>query len=182
MKYSTLTKSQDGSYYSSIRDDDDQPMIVRMDNVKTIEEYLDSDDDIWFAVGDGDKPTKLETVEGDVLSHIKSDPVKWFGKKVREKTIESSFISHLSQHGEIQFAKSPGLKLFNKETKEPWTETLTPEDDCDILIQIQGLNFFKRSFQLVLKLHQVQVSPKVETKNSDICHDEWVMEEYGFHE
>jgi len=177
MKYTTLKKLEDGSYYSSISTDSDQPLVVRVNNVTVSEGTLEGDDDLWFDVGDGE--SELSTYENEILEEVKSDPEKWFNKKVREKTIESSWQSHLSQHGTFQVTKSKVLKIFNKDTHEPVIDMDSSQDTCDILVQIQGLQFLKKSFGMVLKLHQVQVTSAVE-ESQEVNHDDWVMDEYGF--
>ena len=173
MKYSTLKKTDDGSFYSAIRSDDDKPVLVRVDNVMMTE---DTDDDSWFTYS-GDEPSLLTTTETIIVEDVRADPEKWFGKKVSEKTITSSFCPAVDETGQFQTTKSGCFKIWNKDTKEVWETPLTSEDDCDVLVQIQGILFFKRNFQLVLKLHQVQCSPKTE-----VCHDKWVIDEYGFTE
>ena len=179
MKYNTLKKLEDGSYYASISTDSDQPLIVRVDNVTISEGTMEGDDDIWFDVGEGE--SALSEYDSEILKEVKSDPEKWFNKKVREKTIESSWQSHLSQHGTFQVTKSKMFKIFNKDTRENVIGMDSPQDKCDILVQIQGLQFLKKSFGIVLKLHQVQVTSAVE-EPQEVNHDDWVMDEYGFTE
>ena len=176
MKYHTLKKLEDGSYYASISTDSDQPLIIQVNNLTVPEGTLDGDD-LWFDVGEGD--SELSPYEDEILTEVKSNPEKWFNKKVREKTIESSWQSHLSQHGTFQVTKSRMLKIFNKDTQEEVVGIDSPQDTCDILVQIQGLQFLKKSFGMVLKLHQIQVTPIVE-EPKEVNHDDWVMDEYGF--
>ena len=178
MKYSTLKTLEDKSLYSSIRSDEDKPVVIRLNNVKLVDNTL-NDDEIWFSWLNED-PSNLNEIEAELLVDIKSDPVRWFNKKVKDTTIDSSFQTCISQNGQFQVTKSQSVKVFNKETKEPWVDDVTSENECDILVQVQGVSFFKRSFQLNLKLHQVQVTPKVEEKPEEICHDDWVMDDYGF--
>ena len=179
MKYSTLNQTDDGSYYSSIRSENDQPMTIRLNDVKLTDGTIEGTEDVWFTYTSEDE-NGVAIAEESIVKDIKEDPVRWFGKNVKDKTIDSSFTSNFSQNGQFQVVKSPGLKVFNKNTKEALdTEViLDDEDTCDILVQLQGLSFFKRSFQVVLKLHQVQVTPKTEPE--EICHDDWVMGDYGF--
>ena len=182
MKYSTLKKTEDGSYYSSIRTDDDKPMTIRINDVRLSDGTIDGDDDTWFTYsGEGDA-NGIAIAEECIVKDIKEDPSTWFGKNVREKTIDNSFISNFSQNGEFQVIRASNLKVFNKETKELISkESVTGDDVCDILVQLQGISFFKRNFQITLKLHQVQVTPKAEEKK-EVCHDDWVMADYGFDE
>ena len=98
MKYTTLKKLDDGSYYSSISTDENKPLIVQVNNVTVPEGTLEGDD-VWFDVGEGE--SELSPYENEILTEVKRDPEKWFNKKVREKTIESSWQSHLSQHGTL---------------------------------------------------------------------------------
>lgn len=184
MKYSTLKKTDDGSYYASVRTENDQPMNVRLNNVRLTEGTLSGDDDVWFTYSGETSDNGLLLCEESIVADIKEDPSRWFGKNVREKTIDNSFSSNFSSNGEFQVTRSGNLKVFNKETKELWTEEVTSDDECDILVQVKGILFFKRNFQVMLKLHQVQLLPKAEEKKEEeeICHDDWVMEDYGFDE
>ena len=179
MKYSTLKRTDDGSYYSSIRTDCDEPMTIRLNDVKLTDGVIDGDEDVWFTYT-SEADNGIALAEESIVNDIKADPVRWFGKNVKEKTIDSSFTSNFPQNGQFQVVKSSGLKVFNKTTKEVWNEEVSFNDDdtCDILVQLQGISFFKRSFQVILKLQQVQVTPKTEPE--EICHDDWVMGDYGF--
>ena len=184
MKYSTLKKTEDGSYYSSIRTENDQPMTIRINDVHLNDCTLSGDDDIWFTYS-GEDANGIAIAEEDIVKDIKEDPSRWFAKNVREKTIDNSFISIFSQNGEFQVVRASNLKVFNKETKELLSnESVTGDDTCDIIVQLQGISFFKRNFQVTLKLHQVQVTPKTEEKKEEeeVCHDDWVMDDYGFDE
>ena len=179
MKYTTLKQTEDGSFYSSIRNDDEQPLIVQMNGVNLSEGTLSGDDDVWFTYT-GEDVNKLCDLEQQVLTDIKADPEKWFNRKVRDKTIESSFTKSVSNDGQFQLIKSPGLRVFDKNTKDIFEGEMNGEMLCDILVQLQGITFFKRSFQLVLKLHQVQVSPQVELTVDEVSHDDWTISDYGF--
>ena len=178
MKYTTLKKTDDGSLYSSVRTDDDQPLIVQLNNVRMTEGVLAGEDDVWFTYS-GEEANQITTLEQQILEDVKADPETWFSRKVKDKTIESSFVSTVSAEGQFQLVKSPGLRVFDKVSKEIFEEDVTGETLCDIILQLQGVSFFKRSFQVVLKLHQVQVTP-VETVVEEVSHDNWTMPEYGF--
>ena len=175
MKYTTLKKTEDGSFYSSVRDDDEQPLIVQMNGVNLTEGVLSGDEDVWFTYT-GEDANELCNLEQQVLTDIKADPMTWFKRNVRDKTIESSFSPSVSTDGQFQLIKSPGLRVFDKNTKDVFNGEVSDGMVCDILVQLQGISFFKRSFQLVLKLHQVQVKTTVD----EVSHDEWTMSDYGF--
>ena len=177
MKYTTLTKTDDGSLYASIRTDDDKPLIVQLNSVNLTEGSLLGEEDVWFTYT-GEDVNEIVTFEDQILSDIKADPQTWFNRNVREKTIESSFTPSISQHGQFQLIKSPGLRIFDKDTKDTWEGEVSTDNVCDIIVQLQGLTFFKRSFQLVLKLHQVQVAPLADENLN--CYDNWTMTDYGF--
>lgn len=174
MKYSTLKKTDDGSFYASISTDEDKPVVVQLNDVKLSEGELSGDDDVWFNKEDDNC---IVAKEQEILEDIKADPERWFKRKVRDKTIESSFLTNVSQDGQFRLVKSPGLRVFDKSTKDVFEGEIGSDFSCDIIVQLQGITFFKRSFQVVLKLHQVQVAPPVV---EEICHDNWTMEEYAF--
>ena len=183
MDFTTVKKLEDGSFYSSIKTEGGTPYTIRLNNVTLSEGELSGTEDVWFTLGDNCE--QLSNAEETILKSVKADPVRWFNKKVRETTIDSSWRSCISSTNQIPVTVSPTVKIFNKNTKTIREETVEQNTMCDIIIQVQGVSFLRRNFGGLLKLQQVQIHPVEEPQSEEVVeenYDEWVMDEYGFDE
>jgi hypothetical protein len=103
----------------------------------------------------------FSTIDGDLLNQAKESRVEWFGKELSDETIANAFQESLTDGvlgASLATVKGEILTSAFDTQKNPieLQEVLTGSK-CDVLLELSGLWFLKKSFGPIWRVVQVRV-------------------------
>lgn len=150
MEYGTPSKLQDGRYFLRIVQSNGGGRVLKQINSAEVQEAN------CFKV-----PVSLQEYDDDILAQAEKSSEEWFGKKIDMDSLKRAFDSSVSTGIlEAPFARrnsSIATKVFDCDRKEVSTDVLVPGTRCDILVELTGLWFLKKSFGPVWRVIQVRL-------------------------
>lgn len=153
MNFSEPKQLSDGRYFSRVLD----RTIVQLNGVVLTTNFADSDSVTLQLTNE--LVSKIKNYESKVKTTAVENSTQWFGKELSEKTITAAF----SADGDVMnVSKSTSrgqviTKAYNsdKETIDP--NTIGANTMCDVVLEMTGVWFLKKSFGIVWKVIQVRM-------------------------
>ncbi len=150
MEYGKPAKLQDGRYFLRITNKDGSRVLKQINNAKVEEANC-------FRVD-----TNLKEYDDQIISQAEVGSEEWFGKKFDLETLQKAYDSSVTAGIlEAPVVKSKGTvitKVFDAERKEVTADVLTiPGTNCDIIVELSGLWFLKKSFGPVWRVVQARL-------------------------
>lgn len=150
MEYGKPTKLQDGRYFVKISKKDGSRVLKQINNTEVCESNC-------FKVSASD----LQEYDDTIISQADVCSEEWFGKKIDIEALKKAFDSSVSSGLlEAPFAKRGSAivtKVFDSDRNEVSTDTLILGTRCDIVIELCGIWFLKKSFGPVWRLVQARL-------------------------
>jgi hypothetical protein len=126
---------------------------------------------------------KISAADDEIVSRAKADKQMWFGADLKDETIQGAFQSSLTDGTlSVSLAKLKGeivAKAFDAQ-KNPLDLSAVGEGaQCDLLVELAGLWFLKKSFGAVWRVIQARVRgpPKAPTFPTQYMFEDEVEEE-----
>ena len=142
MEYGKPVKLQDGRYFVKISNKDGSRVLKQLNNVEVQEQNC-------FKVS-----TDLNEYDDQIISQAEVCSEEWFGRKIDVDSLKKAFDSSVSAH----ILEAPPVprktKVFDCERKEVTLDVLVPGSRCDIIVELSGIWFLKKSFGPVWRLVQ----------------------------
>ncbi len=150
MEYGTPVKLQDGRYFIRITGADKGRVLKQINGAEVQESNC-------FKI-----PVSLSDFDEEILNQAEKCSEEWFGgKKFDREILKNAYDSSVAAGiFEAPLAKKAGsviAKVFDKDRKEISPEVLVPGTQCDILVELSGLWFVKKSFGPVWRVIQVRL-------------------------
>ena len=149
MEYGKPTKLQDGRYFVKITQKDGSRVLKQINNAEVQEAQC-------FKVG-----IDLNEFDEQIISQAEVSSEEWFGKKIELDALKKAFDSSVSSGIiEAPFARrgsTIATKVFDSDRNEVSTDVLTIGTRCDILIELCGIWFLKKSFGPVWRIVQARL-------------------------
>lgn len=151
MEYGKPAKLQDGRYFLRISNKDGSRVLKQLNGVEAQEANC-------FKVRD-----TLAEYDDQILAQAEVCSEEWFGKKFDLESLKKAFDSSVSSGIlEAPLVKRAGsgaviTKVFDAERNEVSPEVLVPGTYCDIVVELSGLWFLKKSFGPVWRLVQARL-------------------------
>jgi hypothetical protein len=105
--------------------------------------------------------SKFDTVDEAILTEAKNSKVEWFGRELSDETIQGAFQSSLTDGAlGVSLAKVKGevvTKVFNSQKEDIGLSNIAAGTQCDVLVDLSGLWFLKKSFGPIWRVVQVRV-------------------------
>jgi|TARA_B100002019_G_scaffold8403_2_gene6675 hypothetical protein len=146
MIYGTPVKGEDGLYHVRAYTDDRKRYFVRVDGSKIVDI---NDDDITFDVNASEAIDSLHDM--NIASAIENSEA-WFGKKVSDKTIRSSYIRDET----ITADRIEQTKFFGDDRVPLENDALQSDMTCSVILEFGGLWFAKKAFGPAWNVVQVK--------------------------
>jgi hypothetical protein len=151
MLFDKPSKLQDGRYFLKISTDDGGRVMHQVNNVKFYTECLVPSDNTLFS-----------DIDEAIVTQAKESKVAWFGKEISDETVTSAYQKSISLEGELSasFASIKGdvvTTCYDTQKNKVELDTITAGTPVDVLLELVGLVFTKRSFEPVWKMIQVRV-------------------------
>ena len=148
MEFGSPVKVPDGRYYLKI-----SGSRLQLNNVK-VDSFMCKP--ILLTLSDT-QTDSVKALEAEIIKKAKENSQSWFGREIAEATIEKAFQSSLSSgtfEAALQTAKGKVLtKFWTKEQDSEWSS-------ADVIVELSGVWFLKRSFGPIFKILQVKVPKK----------------------
>lgn len=152
MEYGKPTKLQDGRYFLRITssENDTRRVLKQINNVEVQEAGC-------FKV-----PCTLQEFDEQILKQAEISSEEWFGKKIEPEALSKAYDASVSA-GILEAPlarKSSGeivARVFDAKKNEASAEILVPGTRCDIVVELSGLWFLKKSFGPVWRVIQVRL-------------------------
>lgn len=170
MEYGQPTKLQDGRYFLRITGPRGSRILKQINGAEVQEANC-------FKV-----PVTFSDIDEELISKAEASSEEWFNKKLDRDTIKNAFDSSVSAGIlEAPFAKRNGTvvtKVFDNDKNEISVDVLTPGTQCDIIVELSGLWFIKKTFGPVWRVVQVRMKKESSFPKSYMFTDDQSDDEY----
>ena len=152
MEYGKPQKLPDGRYFLKITG------VSRQVNDLVLQDPLENKT-VNFKVSEG--TDLFSKIDQDILSQAKASKVEWFGKELSDETIMNAFQESVTD-GIIgaNLASTKGqivTTVYDTSKNVVERQDVKADTKCDVLIELSGLWFFKKSFGPIWRVMQIRV-------------------------
>ena len=126
---------------------------------------------------------KISARDEEIVAKAKEEKLTWFGADLKDETIQAAFQSSLTDGTlGVALAKLKGVvvtKAFDCQKVAVELESVEAGTQCDVLVELAGLWFLKKSFGGVWRIIQTRVRgpPKPPTFPTQYMFEDEVEEE-----
>jgi hypothetical protein len=170
MEYGKPTKLQDGRYFLRITGPDGNRIFKQINGAEVQEANC-------FKV-----PIDFAQIDEEITNQAEKSSEDWFNKKLDKDTIKNAYDSSVSAGIiEAPYAKRNGsvvTKVYDSDKNEMSVDVLTPGTKCDIIVELTGLWFIKKSFGPVWRVVQVRMKKESSFPNTYLFSDEASDDDY----
>jgi hypothetical protein len=157
-------KTQDGRYYVKPV----EKKIVQLNGVKIIS-FQDST--LTLSINESSQKIVSE-VDSYILASAKENSELWFQRVVAEKTLEAAYSKSFTDTGVINVTK-PGYHKVYKSREIVGDENLVEGTTCDVVLELSGVSFTKKTFGPVWKIIQTRLKDEPKKK----YHEEYLFQD-----
>jgi hypothetical protein len=153
MEYSKPQKLPDGRYFLKITGQRKQF------NDVTLQDDL-TNKNLSIKIKD-DQAEFFKTVDEEVLNQAKQSKVDWFGKELSDETIQSAYQDSLTDGlvgASLATVKGEFVtRAFDRQRTSIELSTVKKDTQCDVVLELSGLWFLKKSFGPIWRVLQVRI-------------------------
>jgi hypothetical protein len=152
MEYGKPQKLPDGRYFLRIAGKTQQVNgLVLQDSLET--------KTVKFKIPEGTDIFK--TIDEELLTQAKASKVEWFGKELSDETIVNAFQESITDGVlDASLATVKGqitTTVFDTQKNNVELQAVKSETKCDVMLELAGLWFLKKSFGPIWRVLQVRV-------------------------
>jgi hypothetical protein len=150
MEYGTPSKIPDGRYFLKVTKNGGK-VFHQVNNVKFFTDNIVPSDTSLFS-----------QIDDEILAQAKASKVAWFGKEISDETVTSAYQKSINLAGELpaSFATIRGeivTTCYDTQKNAVDLSSVSAGSPVDVLLELIGLVFTKRTFEPVWKMIQVRV-------------------------
>ena len=151
MEYGKPQKLPDGRYFLKVSGPHHQVNgVVAQDGLSAKSVNFAIEDDSMF-----------KTIDAELLARAKESKLEWFGKDLSDETIQNAFQESVTDGvlgASLVTVKGEVVTLAFDTAKNPVElGDVKPGTKCDVLLELSGLWFLKKSFGPIWRVAQVRV-------------------------
>jgi len=174
MEYAKPVKIPDGRYFLKLSKDGGR-IFHQVNNVMIPETVTKDTRQLQLTMP---SKTLFESIDNELVGQAEVQKLEWFGKELSDETIRSAYQTSLSPDSILSVSlatvKGATVSTFYDVDKKLIDEV---SGNCDILIELAGLWFLKRSFGPIWRLVQIRQRPAQKSKVSKYPVDFQFVEE-----
>jgi hypothetical protein len=163
MLFETPAKLSDGRYFVKITNDDKSRLFKQINSCTVV------------GTGCYKIPVDLSEYDESIITKAAESSVEWFGKEISkdnlEKMYENSVTSDVFEAGLTKVKGKCITVVFDAKKQEISVDSLTVGVRCNIIVELAGIWFLKKSFGPVWRVIQARLISS-ETKYMFIDDDE----------
>lgn len=158
-----------GSYFTRLMYNNNKHLFVQTPKCTSKQGFIKSGKkiytDLMFDNNDTVFINWIENLETTCQELLHSKSASWFENKLEKDDIEAAFTSPLKiyKSGKFYLLRvnvKPNIKIYNESDEIVKTEDITSETNIISILEIQGIKFSSRNFQIEMELKQsLLVSP-----------------------
>jgi rRNA-processing protein FCF1 len=155
-----------GAYFAKIMYSTNKPLLIQTPKSLTKQGFIKSGKkvytDLMFDNNDTVFINWIENLESKCQELVYSKRDSWFESKLEKDDIESAFTSpfKIFKSGKYYLLRvnvKPNIKIYDEMNKIIQTESMTNDKTIISILEIQGLKFTSRNFQIEIELKQSMV-------------------------
>jgi hypothetical protein len=171
MIYGTPKKLPDGRYYLKVSPESDVMgrVMVQLNKVKLLTKF-DESDDVTIELSES-ALAKIVGIDEQNVAASKVNSQAWFGKVLADQTLEAAYTKSFSK-GVMNVTKPQYHKIY-KNRELVGEESITEGTVCDVVIELCGISFTKKTFSPVWKIVQSRLKEPPKKK----YHEEYLFQD-----
>jgi hypothetical protein len=155
-----------GAYFTRIMYNNNKPLYIQTPKSLTKQGFIKSGKkmyaDLMFDNNDTVFINWMENLEAKCQELIFSKGQSWFETKLEKEDIESAFTSPLKifKSGKFYLLRvniKPNIKIYNENDVIISSDDISPEKTIISILEVQGIKFTSRNFQIEIELKQSMV-------------------------
>jgi rRNA-processing protein FCF1 len=155
-----------GAYFAKIMYSTNKPLLIQTPKSLTKQGFIKSGKkvytDLMFDNNDTVFINWIENLESKCQELVYSKRDSWFESKLEKDDIETAFTSpfKIFKSGKYYLLRvnvKPNIKIYDEMNKIIQTESITNDKTIISILEIQGLKFTSRNFQIEIELKQSMV-------------------------
>lgn len=168
MEYSQPIKIPDGRYYLKVAKGGER-VFYQLNKVKLSDDTLFSAKNLSFELNEMNQSI-ISAVEQELVQQAITSKMEWFGKEISDETISKAYQSALE--GAVFQAPLATVNgkvvtvAYDAQKVSVDMATIQKDATLDILVELAGLWFLKKSFGPIFRIAQIRAgSPPVQKKS-----------------
>jgi len=157
MKYEEPKQLQDGRFFVRAFNENGSKILAQLNGSVII-----NSDEITLQLSKSGSD-KIKTFDNDVLQDAKVYSVSWFGREVQQKTLDTAYNHSLTSENYMNVTKSTKVPLVYYDSNKTLKDSSLLENGtvCDVLLEMLGVWFLKKTFGIQWRIVQVRDSKSV---------------------
>lgn len=177
MKYEEKPRQlPDGRYYVKVSNDDDSRVFVQLNGVNVASDF--SENDVTLSLNENAQ-AKIKDHDAGNIAAAKANCASWFGKELAEKTLTTAYAKSLTEAdmnvSKIVIKDKVYTKVYAHDKTELEDPELCENTPCDVILELSGLWFAKKTYGSVWRL--VQVRLKAPPKKNKYVDDVYMFQD-----
>ena len=178
MKYEEKPRQlPDGRYYVKVSDEEGGRVFVQLNGV-SVASSLWGQTEVTLGLSDGAQD-KVSGLDAQNIEAAKTHCTGWFGKELNEKTLTTAYAKSLVDGGmdvsKIVIKDQVYTKVYDHTKTEITDPELCENTPCDVILELSGLWFMKKTYGAVWRL--VQVKLKAPPKKKKYVDDVYMFQD-----
>jgi len=152
MKYEEPKQLSDGRFFARASDDNGTKVFVQLNNSIII-----NSDEITLKLSTSGSD-RIKKIDSDVIRDAKSNSVSWFGREVQQKTLDTAYNHSITLDNYMNVIKSTKVPLVYYDSNKTLKDSSLLENGtvCDVLLEMVGVWFLKKTFGIQWRIVQVR--------------------------
>lgn len=168
MEYSQPIKIPDGRYYLKVSKGGER-VFYQLNKVQLMDDGLFSSKDISFQMNEMSQSI-IAAVDQELVQQAVTSKMDWFGKEISDETISKAYQSTLEGavfQAPLATVNGKAVTVaYDSQKASVDMTTLQKGSTLDILVELAGLWFLKKSFGPIFRIAQIRVAaPPVQKKS-----------------
>jgi hypothetical protein len=152
MKYEEPKQLSDGRFFARASNETGTKIVVQLNNSIII-----NSDEITLQLSSAGLQ-KVKTIDTSVLQDAKVNSVSWFGREIQQKTLDTAYNHSVTSDNYMNVTKSTKNPLTYYDSNKTLKDSSLLENGtvCDVLLEMVGVWFLKKTFGVQWRIVQVR--------------------------
>jgi hypothetical protein len=152
MKYEEPKQLSDGRFFARASNETGTKIVVQLNNSIII-----NSDEITLQLSSAGLQ-KVKTIDTSVLQDAKVHSVSWFGREIQQKTLDTAYNHSVTSDNYMNVTKSTKNPLTYYDSNKTLKDSSLLENGtvCDVLLEMVGVWFLKKTFGVQWRIVQVR--------------------------
>jgi len=157
MKYEEPKQLADGRFFARASNDNGSKIVAQLNGSTII-----NADEITLQLSSAGLQ-KVKSIDTDVLQDAKVNSVSWFGREIQQKTLDTAYNYSVTSEKYMNVTKSTKNPLIYYDSNKTLKDSSLLENGtiCDVLLEMVGVWFLKKTFGVQWRIVQVRDTKSV---------------------